>query len=143
MQRHDHPTADELYEAVRQTLPKISLGTVYRNLDVLIRAGLVTRLDMAGAQARFDADRKPHYHVRCVACGSVDDVMSHDLDGVSLPVASLNGFSITGARLEFDGVCPRCNLAAPSLESGCNSKHAEGSQHDFRENGRCHQQADQ
>lgn len=141
--RNDHPTADELCEAVRKSLPRISLGTVYRNLDVLMRAGLVTRLEMAGTQARFDADRHPHYHVRCVSCGKVDDVLIHDLDGVSLPLLSVNGYSITGVRLEYDGLCPRCGTAAQNVEGGNKTQLAEGSQYDSRENGRGHQQADQ
>ena len=56
-----HPTADELYRIVRIRLPKISLGTVYRNLSILAESGMIRRLDSAGRQTRFDADISPHY----------------------------------------------------------------------------------
>ena len=55
-----HPTAVELYEVVRRRLPKISLGTVYRNLDLLARLGIIDKLDLSGAEARFDGDVRPH-----------------------------------------------------------------------------------
>lgn len=110
--RKDHPTADELYDAVRRRLPRISLGTVYRNLDVLVRNGLATRLDMGGAQARFDADVQPHYHVRCISCGRVDDIYGYLSHEVTLPPADSRGYEITGVRVEFEGVCPECRPQA-------------------------------
>ena len=62
-----HPTAPALYEVVRRRLPRISLGTVYRNLELLARAGFIQRLDLQGAEARFDGNPEHHYHVRCRA----------------------------------------------------------------------------
>jgi Fur family transcriptional regulator, ferric uptake regulator len=103
-----HPTADELYRRVRRTLPRVSLGTIYRNLDILTRCGLVRRLDAAGGQARYDGDLSGHVHVRCIYCGGVDDI-SGPLDSSSpLPPVSRNGFQITGCRLEYIGICPVC-----------------------------------
>jgi Fur family ferric uptake transcriptional regulator len=102
-----HPTADELYDAVRERLPRISLGTVYRNLDVLQENGEVLKLESAGSQKRFDGDIRPHYHVRCVRCGRVGDVENEvadlDVSGVNAP-----GFTITGGTVEFYGVCDIC-----------------------------------
>ena len=69
-----HPTADEVYQVVRKRLPRISLGTVYRNLDVLSESGEISRLDRCGAQYRFDGDLEQHYHIRCSSCGRVDDI---------------------------------------------------------------------
>ena len=103
-----HPTAAELYEFTRGRLPKISLGTVYRNLEVLVRMGLAQKLDLKGAEARFDGNPKPHYHVRCVGCGRVDDIHDLPLDPVSYEFESPNGYEIVGVRLEFVGVCPEC-----------------------------------
>ena len=54
-----HPSADELYAIVKKRLPRISLGTVYRNLDLLSREGVVHRLEVGGSQMRFDGDRVP------------------------------------------------------------------------------------
>ena len=69
-----HPTAGELCQMVRKRLPRISLGTVYRNLDILSRSGLIQKLDVAGQEMRFDGDIRDHYHLRCLDCGGVSDV---------------------------------------------------------------------
>lgn len=103
-----HPTADELYAVVRRQLPSVSLGTIYRNLDVLARSGRVRKLESGGSQARFDAELEPHDHVRCGACGRLDDVVITRHSRVVRPEHSMRGFSITGYRIEFDGLCPDC-----------------------------------
>jgi len=103
-----HPTADELYRRIRESLPRISLGTVYRNLDLLVRSGLVRRLATAGSQARYDGDLSSHVHVRCVRCGGLDDVSVPESSARELPASSRNGFRITGCRVEYTGVCPKC-----------------------------------
>lgn len=103
-----HPTAAELYEITRAHLPKISLGTVYRNLELLADNGVIQKLEIGGSEARFDGNPKRHYHVRCIHCDRVDDV--HDLpeDFGKGEVKSLRGYKILGFRLEFTGVCPEC-----------------------------------
>ncbi|BBD09055.1 Fur family transcriptional regulator [Desulfovibrio ferrophilus] len=111
-----HPTADELYEIVRERLPRISLGTVYRNLDVLSENGEVLKLESAGSQKRFDGDVSSHCHVRCVNCGRVGDVMD-ELPEPEVHSVSAPGFTITHGATEFYGVCDTCRdgdeLAAP------------------------------
>lgn len=107
-QMRSHPTADELYDAVRQELPSVSLGTIYRNLDVLTRSGQVHKLELCGAQARFDAEMSPHHHVRCRHCGRVDDVPMTAESMVTLPAKSMSGFQIDDYRVEFEGHCPEC-----------------------------------
>ena len=101
-----HPTADELYEIVRRRLPRISLGTVYRNLEVLSENGEVLKLESAGSQKRFDGDVSDHCHVRCVRCGKVGDVMG----SVPMPSTRVDapGFTVTRASVEFYGVCDEC-----------------------------------
>jgi len=69
-----HPTADEVYEMVRRALPRVSLGTVYRNLELLTRHGLIRTLADGRGQRHYDAVLEDHCHVRCEACGRVDDV---------------------------------------------------------------------
>jgi Fur family ferric uptake transcriptional regulator len=109
-----HPTADELYLMVRSRLPRVSLGTVYRNLDVLFRNGEIQKLD-AGGQHRFDGDVRNHYHVRCQGCGRIDDVFGEALEALAMPRSSAHDYEITGYRLEFDGLCPAC---VPQAEGG-------------------------
>lgn len=102
-----HPTADELYGMVRRRLPRISLGTVYRNLDLLAEAGDILKLESAGSQKRFDGNVAPHQHVRCIRCGRVGDVPEPvrvpDFSAVRAP-----GFIVLSGRVEFEGVCEVC-----------------------------------
>jgi Fur family ferric uptake transcriptional regulator len=103
-----HPTADEIHERVRVSLPHISLGTVYRNLALLSQAGLIRHLELGGEPSRFDGDLHPHYHVRCRRCGRVADApmgTRHDLDDAAREVSDYEVFS---HRLEFIGLCPNC-----------------------------------
>lgn len=103
-----HPTADEVYSIVRERLPRISLGTVYRNLDFLAESGEILKLEAAGSTKRFDGNVSWHQHVRCIHCGRIGDVMTPQTppDTAQLRV---EGFVITGARVEYDGVCDRCS----------------------------------
>lgn len=74
-----HPTADELYDMVRQHMPRISLGTVYRNLETLSALGLVRKLDNASGQKRFDGDMSSHHHIRCERCGKIGDILGRQI----------------------------------------------------------------
>ena len=103
-----HPTAVGLYEIVRRRLPRISLGTVYRNLELLASTGAIQKLAPGGSQARFDGNVDPHDHVRCVGCGRVDDFCGAPLDLARIKNNDCNGYEVLGYRLEFVGVCPRC-----------------------------------
>jgi len=104
-----HPTAAELYEFARRRLPKISLGTVYRNLELLAADGTIQKLEIGGTESRFDGNPEQHWHIRCVRCGQVGDL--HDAPADLPPAASfqsMSGYKILGYRLEFSGVCPQC-----------------------------------
>lgn len=103
-----HPTADEVYEMVRRRLPRISLGTVYRNLETLSRLGIIQKIDVGGAKKRFDGNPRNHYHVRCLGCDRVDDVALEPLAGIEDRLRSATDYEINGHRLEFIGLCPRC-----------------------------------
>ncbi len=105
-----HPTAAHVYELVRRRLPKISLGTVYRNLEFLLRSGRIQKLDCASGEARFDGNAQPHAHVRCVRCGRMDDVFAPPLDLSQFEPNDWGGYEILGCRTEFFGVCPRCRI---------------------------------
>lgn len=102
-----HPTADELYEKVRKRLPKISLGTVYRNLDLLSSAGIIKKLHLEESQMRFDGNTEPHNHIYCVRCGRVADVPS-SIDMSYLTQNIQTDFIVLKANLILSGICPRC-----------------------------------
>ena len=115
-QSHVHPTAEEVYDAVRQILPRISLGTVYRNLELLAAAGAIRKIESPGQARRFDGDLNPHYHARCVSCGRIKD-----LDGPPPAVSVGNtpgGFRVTGYRIELLGTCERCHPSAGAPAGG-------------------------
>ncbi len=104
-----HPTADELYEAVRKRLPNISLGTVYRNLEILSACGQALKLDLGEGKKRFDATTKPHYHLRCIKCGKVIDVPYVPLDKeIENHVKGMGNFKITSVQVHFEGICEEC-----------------------------------
>jgi Fur family ferric uptake transcriptional regulator len=103
-----HPSAATLHEIVRRRLPKISLGTVYRNLELLAQSGLIRKLDLGSGEARFDGIVTPHYHIRCVKCGRVTDAHDPDVNIAYGEDPSAEGFHVLGHQLEFVGICPQC-----------------------------------
>jgi Fur family ferric uptake transcriptional regulator len=107
-----HMTADEIYEAVRRTLPRISLGTVYRNLEILAELGEIQKLELSGSIKRFDGNPKKHYHIRCLNCGRVDNAPVAPLQQIEDKLYGATVFTIFGHRLEFEGLCPRCSQEA-------------------------------
>ena len=117
--RFDHPTAAEIYGTVRTRLPRISLGTVYRNLDVLHEDGLIHKIEHAGSDTRYDGRLEPHDHVRCTSCGAMRDMPGNGTTTAPrpLPAAPVAGFAIDGCRLEYYGLCRDCREHAwPSVQ---------------------------
>jgi Fur family ferric uptake transcriptional regulator len=104
-----HPSADEIYEIVRHRLPRISLGTVYRNLEVLSELGEIQKLELSGLLKRFDWDTNKHYHIRCVRCSRVDDAPIAPLNQLDNELYGATVFEIIGHNLEFIGLCPECS----------------------------------
>ena len=103
-----HPTADELYSAVRLRLPRISLGTVYRNLQTLAAEGKI-RMLKDGSRMRFDSSLHPHYHVRCLVCGRIGDVPERVVKGFSGEMLEKSDYRIIGFKVELAGICPDCD----------------------------------
>jgi Fur family ferric uptake transcriptional regulator len=104
-----HPTADEIYELVRKRIARISLGTVYRNLEILTEQGLIQKLETAGSANRFDWDTAKHYHIRCMNCGRVDNAPVAPLQQLEDELYGATVYTIIGHRLEFVGLCPKCS----------------------------------
>jgi Fe2+ or Zn2+ uptake regulation protein len=110
LRKHNiHPTADVLYEMVRKRLPRISLGTVYRNLEILTELGEIQTLEVSGSQKRYDGNPNKHYHIRCINCGQVDDAPIAPLQQLEDELYGATVYTIMGHRLEFIGLCPRCS----------------------------------
>ncbi len=106
--RHDHPTADLVYSCIREEFPNISLGTVYRNLNLLVDLGEVRKLTFGDGKDHFDWDTSPHYHFICDHCGAVIDLPI----GPFAEAEACNGIcsvgEITGHTVYFRGTCQEC-----------------------------------
>jgi Fur family peroxide stress response transcriptional regulator len=103
-----HPTADRIYEAVKQQIPNISKGTVYRNLKILRETGKISELNLSGTVSRFEGRKDNHYHFRCEKCGRVfdlDEPVNKELDD---KIARNTGFTVSYHQLEFRGLCKEC-----------------------------------
>ena len=103
-----HPTADEVYSLVRAKLPKVSLGTVYRNLDLLAKHGLIRTLGTAGEQRRYDGMLDDHHHILCEVCGRMDDIDLGDSQRLEELIVDGRGYEVHGYTLCFVGVCREC-----------------------------------
>jgi Fur family ferric uptake transcriptional regulator len=103
-----HPTAYELCALVRDHLPRVSLGTIYRNLDILSRQERINKIEVGGEEMRFDGNTSPHYHLRCLQCGKVYDIELPIIEGLEAEVEKLYGVKVQGHNLEFVGRCHEC-----------------------------------
>jgi len=106
---HHHPTADELYQRVRRVLPSVSPATVYRNVQTLVQAGVISTLEQAGGALRYDPNPDEHHHFTCMRCGEVVDVY---LSGVDYKLdtrrSGVRGARIESCEVQFRGICRRC-----------------------------------
>jgi Fur family peroxide stress response transcriptional regulator len=121
--RTDHPTPDQVYAAVKETLPGVSRTTVYRVLDTLVRVGVLARASSPGAASRVDPRTSRHHHLVCQRCDRLAD-----LDEVAVehrirpPDVRRQGFAILGYSIYFTGLCAACRkqaaAARPSPPAG-------------------------
>ena len=101
---YSHPTADWIFEQVSQPLPKVSLGTVYRNLGVLKEEGLVREIYGNDRRAHYDADISPHAHFMCDSCDQIIDVRGvQTIDWRTLK--DLVGCNVAEQNVVFSGFC--------------------------------------
>ena len=104
----EHPTASVVYETVKETIPNISLGTVYRNLAALAEEGKIKQLSVGDSSDHFDGDISPHSHFYCEKCRRVSDV-SYVADGAYPELEKDYGFKVKASSLVLCGVCKDCN----------------------------------
>lgn len=106
---HTHPTADALCRMVRRVLPTVSQATVYRNLQELVRAGLIATLERAGGAVQYDPNPDDHHHFICSRCERVSDIYLKD---VGYAIDRVRSSAVPGrierAELQLHGLCDRC-----------------------------------
>lgn len=103
-----HPTADEVYIMLKPDNPNLSLGTVYRNLNSLTQAGVMTKLHIPNGSDRFDGNIDEHYHVICNNCGAIFDVEYSLLSDLDKKIEENTGMIIVSHQLLVNGICKRC-----------------------------------
>lgn len=113
-QRHDHPSAEKIYQEVRRQLPAISFNTVYKTLEVLCQKGLVIKVNPLHEVARYDGETGRHVHLVCRRCHSIADLHRQPEAQAIFAPEELQGFRVEHQYLTLWGLCPRCQ----ELETG-------------------------
>jgi len=103
-----HPTPEAIYERVREEIPSISLGTVYKNLKTFLDTGLLREVSPMHGSLRVDANTEDHHHLVCTECRMVIDLGEDDLEPARLRIRLPEGFILKRCAVEFYGLCPRC-----------------------------------
>ena len=115
--RDDHPTAEQILEALPARVPGVSRATVYRTLEALVQLGVIGRAHHLGVATRFDANASHHHHLVCVRCNRVTDFSDSRLDGLPLPDCAGSGFQAADYSVHFTGLCGECRQAGQSATS--------------------------
>ena len=117
LQRHDHPTADQVHEEVRARVPEISRTTVYRTLEALVQMGAIRRAHHLGPASRFDSNTHHHHHLVCMRCNCVVDFEDARLDDLPVPESARTAFRIVDYSVHYAGLCAACQDAEREADS--------------------------
>lgn len=106
----EHPTADMVYNSIRESYPNISLGTVYRNLNFLVDQGDVVKFTTGDGSDRFDSNTHQHYHFVCTKCSEISDIFMDlkFINNVNDSASSSFRGEIVGHNTLFYGLCEKC-----------------------------------
>jgi len=114
-----HPTAAWIFDRVKEKCPNISLGTVYRNLNILKEMGVIREIKFGKNTARYDGNVELHHHIVCEECGRLEDVVCAVGPNIMQSVETAKGYKISGCQMEFKGICPDClHLTKKAAASG-------------------------
>lgn len=107
-----HPSADILYQKIREQHPHISYDTVNRTLQTFAFIGMAEVVEGLGGVRRYDFDREPHHHFHCRRCGRIFDFQSRDSDNIDIPAELDDRFVVTSRRVVLSGICRECRSQA-------------------------------
>ena len=107
-QTETHPTADWLYQQLKKEFPSLSMGTVYRNLNILVEQKFIQKLPFGSTHDRYEANKNPHYHLVCETCGCVQDFNIPQYTEINRQAQKMSGFIISTHRISFFGICEEC-----------------------------------
>jgi Fur family peroxide stress response transcriptional regulator len=105
----EHPSADAIYETVREEHPHISLATVHRTLETLCDVGEARKVTLLHDSARYDGNVRPHHHIVCVRCRQVKDVEIPNVDALLGGRQTIGGFRVIGTSVEIQAMCGDCS----------------------------------
>ncbi len=105
--RRDHPSADAIYQALRDDYPTLSLNTIYLNLMSFAQRGIISKINVLHEAARFDGDINPHHHFVCVRCKKIIDLHNVRIPRITLPKA-FGAATIFHHQLRLNGICQKC-----------------------------------
>jgi Fur family peroxide stress response transcriptional regulator len=108
VERRDHPSADQVYDALQPRLPSLSRTTVYRVLETLVEQGFARKVHHPGAVARFDPTMQRHHHLVCERCGALVDLADEAVPALRVPETRATGFRIRDYSISFTGLCRTC-----------------------------------
>jgi Fe2+ or Zn2+ uptake regulation protein len=120
-----HPTAEWVHRQVQRQLPRISLGTVYRNLQLLVSEGRL-RAWTRGRSVRFDADLKAHDHFVCESCGLLVDLERAPEAPSTEKTLKTRGYLVRERILEFVGLCRNCRRSRTSKRPEAEKRRVDG-----------------
>ena len=103
-----HPSAEMIFSQLQPVYPTMSLATVYKTIEILKEIGMVQVLNVGEDSFRYDANIENHPHIRCMACGRVDDLEGIEADEFIKGVSNLTSYQVTGQQFYFFGICPEC-----------------------------------
>ena len=106
----DHPTADKIYQQVKQKFPHISFDTVNRTLLTFSEIGLVNLVEGYGESRRFEPNLEQHHHFRCIKCHKIIDFQDEDLNSIKIPEKIKSKFKILNQRVVLEGICDQCSM---------------------------------
>lgn len=104
----EHPTAEMIYQKVKEQYPTMSFATVYKSVEIFSKLGVIQVLNTGEDSFRYDAKTSEHSHIKCTKCGRVNDVSHLDARAVESLVENETGFKVNGHQFYFYGICPDC-----------------------------------
>ena len=111
MESCEHPTANMVYEQLKTDMPRLSLGTVYRNLNQLADAGRLKKIPLADGSCRFDKTTDAHSHIVCEQCGCVADVELPSFEAFEKAISEETGYTLRSYDVVLRGLCKTCEQA--------------------------------
>jgi Fe2+ or Zn2+ uptake regulation protein len=109
----EHPTAAWIHETLQEELPRLSLGTVYRNLEILVSEGRIEAVSTPHGPTRYDGNLSPHHHFLCEGCGQIEDIELRLPPGLTERVRRKHRVIPTRVRVDFYGLCRTCTDRNP------------------------------